>query len=552
MTRIALIVALLAGLGCGPPSGTSDTDEGSNETGELDEGSCEPWNCTGDCWAPELAPHSLDILVVIDGSPGSAGAQARLAASLEQLVVELDASEGPLDYRIAFTTTDMGPPACDPLLTTPEQGRFLASSCRARLDDFVDLDGQDFTSLCTDACSLEVVERLPTKIGQEQQPAARAWIERDGDHLNLPADVELAEALRCIALAGVSGCPFESPLAAMEAAVLGSNTPGHPNFGFFRPQSRWAFVIVSDAVDCSWTEAGAPVFDPAGERAFWSDPQAEAPTPALCWNAGTFCTSVDGALECDPYHYDVHGFTTTDPDEMVLRETTYYRDLLRYSGGGWHNDFVLFTGLTLDGALVYTEAEDPELALEHGIGPGCDDQAGTVALPPVRLWRFLREVRDLDSADDYVALHAASICARDFGPPLTALGQRMRDSVGRPDCYFSLLCDVDPSTELLDVECELEAWAPGLSDVEIPECARGGDGAYLVEPDTGRPMMPDAEAPACYVARVDADGHTADPLDDAWLTCIEEGAPLGLEVVTRDGRWPEDWTIEARCREPTF
>jgi hypothetical protein len=310
-------------------------------------------------------------------------------------------------------------------------------------------------------------------------------------------------------------------------------------------------VIVSDAAECSWTEAGEPIFDPNGERAFWSDPDADAPTPAVCWNAGTFCTSPEGTLECDPYYYDVQGFTTTNPDEMVLRQTTHYRDLLRYSEA-WHNDFVLFSGLTLDGDVVCTEAQDPEFALEYGIGPGCDDQAGTVALPPVRMWRFLREVRSLDDADAYVAEHAASIFAPDFGPPLAALGQRTRERVGVPDCYSGFACDVDPDTEILDVDCLLQVSAPGLETFEIPECARGADGAYLTEPDTGRPVIPDAEALSCYLARVDSEGLTADPLDDAWLRCEEEGFPVGFEIVSADGRWPDHWIIGVRCDEPIF
>lgn len=545
LLRVGLIASVIVGVGCSTPA---DTVDPPGET-EGDDGSCHPYSVCSECIASSLPRRSLDILVVVDGSIGAAGAQSRLAAGLEQLVAELDASENPLDYRIAVTTTDMGPPACDPSVTTPERGRFVASSCRERLVDFTDADGVDFRSVCTDGCGLEQIERVPTMVAGEAEPTLRAWFESDAGQLNLAADVDPLEALRCMAMVGVAGCRFESPLAAIEAALLGSDDPTSPNFGFFRPTSRWAFVIVSDAVDCSWTDVGLPIFDPAAERAFWSDPLASAPTPAVCWNAGTDCPSFDGVRACEPAGYDVHGDPTGWPDRVVLQPTTHFGDLVgNYNG---HTDFVLFSGLALDGEVVYAEAEDPEFQLEHGIGPGCDDQAGTVALPPVRSLEFLREVRDLGDAEQYVAEHATSICAPDFGPPLAALGQRMRERLDVTSCYphYPKPCDTDPSTALLDIDCEVRAAAYGGSWFDVPECARGDDGTYLVDPDTGRAAMPNTtpKTELCYLARVDTNASTADPLDDAWSECIEFGQP-GFEIVTRDGRWP-DLVIQPRCAQ---
>lgn len=548
---IGLLTSTVAIFGCqNHPVAAEDAT--SNDVGETGEGSCQPYEPCSECWIPQLPQRTLDILLIVDGSIGSAGAQERLSAGLEQLLAELDATEHGIDYRIAITTTDMGPPACDPSSTTPEYGRFIGTSCRERLADFVDADGQDFSSSCTDMCSLELIERLPTTIAQEPEPAVRSWIERDGEQSNLSIGVDPLEALRCMAMVGVAGCRFESPLAAIEAAYLGTQTPGHPNYGFFRPMSRRAFLIVSDASECSWSEVGAAIFDPEGTRAFWSDPQADAPTPAVCWNAGTECTLPGGELTCKTGTYNLDGEDAELPGEAVLRPARDFVDLLRDSES-WSNDIVLFTGLTLEGEVAFEYAQDPDFALEHGIGPGCDDQAGSVALPPVRMWDFLRAFQDLNDLQQYYVNHSESICAPDFGPTLAALGQRERESIDRPNCYYAQPCDNDPSTELLDVDCEVVAYSWAIGEpFDVPECARGDDGAYLVDPDTGRAAMPDAETDLCYLARVDAQQLTPDPLDDAWPDCIEyeEGGyrPLGFDIVTRDGRIPDEY-IEATCTD---
>jgi hypothetical protein len=548
----ALILSSVAMFGCGDRK-TNDGGDGAGDTDGDDGTACEqPPALCSECWPYVYSSRSVDILIVVDGSPGSAAAQARLAAGLDQLIAELEAGEVPHDYRIAVTTTDMGPPACDPLVTTPELGRLIESSCRERLTDFVDPQGQDASALCTDICTLDSVEHLPTTVPLDDEPKPRPWIERDGELRNLADGVDPAEALRCLAMTGVSSCRFESPLAAMLEVFESSMTPGHPNFGFFRPNSNWAFVVVSDAEDCSWSEAGLGIFDPAGERVFWSDPQAEAPTPAVCWNAGTSCPSFDGVLECEVWDYDIHGDPTGFPDQIVMRRVSEFVDSLEYSQWwGGHHEFLFFTGVPVEGELSYQPAEDPAFALEHGIGPGCESLDGTVALPPVRLMHFLRSVKDLDDVDAYLDAHSQSICADDFAPPLVALAQRLRDSIDVTNCYHGETCDMDPTTERLDVDCELigSTYTTGES-FALVECARDQDGAYLVDPETGRPAMPDAQTELCYLSRVDANGASADPFDDLWSVCVDEGASLGLEIVTRDGHWPDTLEFTASCTVP--
>ena len=514
---IGTIGLLALGLGCGARQAGEGTGDGS------DESSCVPWTLCGeeggDCWTSYFPHHAVDILVVVDGNAGSQAAQARLADGLDALVATLEGAVDPIDWRIAVTTTDMGPDACDPIATTPERGELIASSCRERLSEFVDAEGQDFTALCSERCELDSLDFL-----------AHPWLERDGEVLDLPEGVTPAEALRCMAMSGVGSCRFESPLAAIEAAIVGSGTAGHANEGFFRRDAPRVFVVVSDAFDCSWTAIGQTILDPEGERTFWSDPLAEAATPAACWNAGTDCHSQNGVQTCDVGFYDASGTPVGAPDKYVLTRPGDLADWLRLSAD-WKDDFLFLVGVPVEGydALAFTPSDDPAFMLEHGIGPGCEGPEGTRGLPPVRVHQFLREyIADTDK-------YAKSICSPSYVADFELLGARVVDQADAPTC-MSRACDVDPSTPQLEVDCELYGQALGGPEVLLEECARAADGSYLVDPITGRPAMPRPEATLCYLVQTDSTQRTPDPLDDSDPRCLEWSAPGSFELVTLDGR----------------
>jgi hypothetical protein len=523
----ALVGVVALGLGgCG--------ERGLDGDGAGDSG---PPVCGEGSSSSDLPIVAVDILVVVDGNEGSQAAQARLVAGLDSLVTTLESATHPIDYRIAVTTTAMGSPACDPSLTTPERGELAASSCRARLDEFVDGQGQDHAASCTDRCSYENLDFL-----------AHRWVERDGEQLELPAGVDPAEVVRCLAMRGVTGCAFESPLAAIEAAMLGSATPGHPNEGFFRAEARRVFVVVSDAFDCSWTDAGLAIFDPEGERTFWSDPLAEAATPAACWNAGTDCDSFDGVTRCEVGYYDASGTPTGDPTKYMLRRPDDFAEAMLFSAG-WGDELLFWIGVPVEGvdALAFPLAGDPADMLEHGIGPGCEGPEGTSALPPVRVLRFLRAIdHGLGDPNDY----AKSICAPDFTPEFDQLGVRLVEALTYQPCFAGAVCDVDPATPRFDVDCQFYGYPPvgGGERVQIEECAHTDDGAYLVDLVTGRPAMPGPGVELCYLIQTDVEGLTEDPFDDYNAACEAEfgGTPASFDVVTFDGRSPK-LSVRAEC-----
>lgn len=504
MTRALAWMLPLTSLACVPPP--------------IEEPACTTWAGLRSRPIP-MSSQAVDILVIVDGSSGSAGAQARLADGLDLLVAALEASPQPISYRIGVTTTDMGLPACDAALTTPERGSLIGSSCRERLADFEDPQAGDLSSLCTDACSLDTLDFL-----------AQPWLDRDGGAAQLPEGVTAAEVLRCMAMVGTRSCAYEAPFAALEAVAQQDE--------FFRFASRHVYVIVSDADDCSISVAGEGMFDPAGTRVFWSDPLAEAPTPAVCWNAGTACEPVDGALDCRLENYTAQGEPNAPSFSMVLRDTQAIRDNLL---SPYLDHWLLLGGIPSEGvdALTFSD-QPPDYALEHGIGPGCDDQQGTRAIPPLRSLGAL-------SFPDAIA---GSICSADYSAEFTALGEQIVAAANEPVCgNRSPVCDLDPSTPMFDTDCWLYGLRPGELHVDVAECARGSDGAYLLDAVSGRPAMPAADVELCYVRQTDDAGYTADPLDDFDPACDRfDAAPLSFEIVTVDGNAP-DYLFFTECSE---
>ncbi len=292
-------------------------------------------------------------------------------------------------------------------------------------------------------------------------------------------------------------------------------------------------MIVSDADDCSVSTAGLEMFDPAGERVFWSDPLADAPTPAVCWNASTECETVDGVLSCGLRRYGPTGATNELPKVMrILSEIIWM--ISAYSV-----EWLVIGGIPIAGvdALTFTD-QPPEYVLEHGIGPSCDDQQGTAAIPPLRT---------IDAIYDEPIL--GSICSPDYLAEFDELGQRLVETLGQPDCSNEVpVCDLDPATPMLDTDCWLVGRRPG-EDRLVPECARASEGEYLVDPLTGRPAMPGPGVELCYVRKTDDQAYTSDPLDDVDAACGEfVSASLSFDVVVLDGR-STDYRFYVECGE---
>lgn len=407
--------------------GVLDAGDGADDDyGEDDEG--EPIDTGSEPDVPEPDPNpddghactdKLDILVVIDNSGSMGEEQSLLTTAFPLLINGLDQAQ--VDWRLAVTTTDNGNMWCQG--TTPEHGSFVFSSCKDRLDDFmfgIDVDMRDLA--CNDLCSLDPqdVEALPTTTADDPNPKQRPWLQREGGQLNLPFGVEAAEAVRCLLPQGINGCGFEQPLESMRQALLHMTDPMAPEAGFMRDDASLLVVMVTDELDCSVRpEFEEAVFDHNGDRVFWSDPNDNFPTSAVCWNAGVECTG-------DPSNYDdcvsannnLLGLPSGPQQAVVYPVSRYVNALAAIEQSKRALDPSLdvavlsLVGVETDGTITYVggNPNDP-FVRDFGISPGCtranplDPKNPIAAVPPVRI----REVAEQLSSDPL-----RSICESGF------------------------------------------------------------------------------------------------------------------------------------------
>lgn len=379
----ALLAVALGSTGCAKappdPPPLSGTSGGESSSGAED--SDEP-------------PHTraVDVLFVIDNGHAMGAPQARLAAAGEPLIAGLD--QLGLDWRVGFTTTDNGNPTCGS--TSPEAGRLQLTSCRARTGEFV-FGGNPPTdataSACTDLCPLDELVVRPTTTAQDDVPSRRLWLEP----ANLPAGVTAAQAFACAAPQGIAGCGFGSPLESGHKALLRAAIDEEEQHGFVRDDALLVVVYVTDGVDCSFVNDFQSIFLDEGAGVFWSDPAASAPTAAVCWNAGVWCSGGPGSYdECHAENRDVDGNVGVSDEQAVLQPVARYRDALADLEGQKQDldpaarVLVAVIGGVPSGyaegtPLVYTDATDSAVQLELGIGPGCSQTPdATPVAPPVR------------------------------------------------------------------------------------------------------------------------------------------------------------------------
>jgi hypothetical protein len=300
------------------------------------------------------------------------------------------------------------------------------------------------------------------------------------------------------------------------------------SYDFLRSSAILAVVIVTDEVDCSYNNAHKEIFEASGNKVFWSDPDAQYPTSAVCWNAGVVCTGGPGTYnDCKSINYDVNGVETNDSAAAVLHPLSRYNDLLQ----GFENSkkmlnpdqeviVAVLSGVP-DGYssgmadITYADSADPVFQNDFGIGPGCADLANNqTAVPPVRMREW---------AENFGDRNLYSICDDDYTPALKAIADRIASQI-RPACYKDCVKDNDPSVDGLQPDCFVEEEVLGSPKREVPACKLVG-GVY---------EQPSAEDNVCYYTLTDQ-SQSGDPLDDMSDLCIEEGWNLEFKIERREG-----------------
>jgi hypothetical protein len=508
-------------------AGGSGSSGGSDESGPADTGALSEWT------AVQLTvPKDVDVLMVIDDSSSMATRQGRIAANAAALVAVLEDAEVAANYRLGITTTDVGNPACAG--GSPDRGAFVASSCHERLGDFV-RDGNDVSQTgCLDYCGYPTVAPQPTTTTLDDVPTPRPWLESIAGNDNV--GVTTTEAIGCWLPQGIAGCELVAPIEAAYLALERARTLGDPAYGFLRETAHLFVVFVTDGSDCSNSPIGDAIFvDP---EPYWTDPDAAGPTSGACWNAGVACSGAapgpDGSTtfeDCAAIDRGIDG-EPSSPDNAVLWPVSRLGDRLDelraervWAGVGV--EVVAIAGYPTSGApLEYATSTESSEQIEHGIAPTCRDADGVgVGIPPVRL-------------DDLVADDARqSICVDDYTPAFETIANTIRDQV-RPACVTMCVADVDPSTVLTDVECEVQQTVPSPTGdliVAVPECL--ADNAF-----------PTADANVCWQALADRGGDSAETDDDMSDACIDEGWNLEVRLIRRDGHpAPGGTAVEIRC-----
>jgi hypothetical protein len=355
--------------------------------------------------------EAIDIMFVVDNSGSMGTRQRQVAEAIETLVNQLDVAG--MDWRIAVTTTDNGNPWCPAGTTTPKAGRFVASSCRDRLGDFLFSDTVDVQdAACNEVCNHADIEIASNVIDGVVRDGA--WVQRIDGQSNTFVDnndglgtvpLDPIEALKCILPQGVNGCGFESQLESMHLALARTADENELSFGFLRPEAQLAVVIITDETDCSYNKDWADIFSQDGNKVFWSSPDDAFPTSAMCWNAGVQCTG-DGPEydDCVAVDKDIDG-NIVEPAQSdsaaVLHPLSRYTGVLNQlqdAKQAIDPDAKVkvfgIMGVDTFGEVAYVDVDavDPEFQSSFGIGPGCTgDGEGNTGVPPVRMGEVIGE-----------------------------------------------------------------------------------------------------------------------------------------------------------------
>lgn len=362
--------------------------------------------------------RDVDLLFVIDDSPGMAVWQAALTGSFQRLITVLDGMEGGLpNLHIGVVSTDLGTKGALDAIAGPDLGAG-AGSCSG--------NGKA-GNLQTNATTL-ISGNFISDLRNSDGTRATNYTG------------PLNDAFSAVASLGATGCEFEQPLEAMKLAL--NNNPS--NAGFVRESANLAVVFLTDEDDCSIAHATLLDTDTAALGSLQS---------FRCTRFGVTC--------------DMGGTTSDEMNTPGSKTSCHSNDSSPYLTpvAGYA---AFLNGLKADPWMTYVAAiASPEerVTVELRVPPeggaavpalahACSSSSH-VADPAVR-------ILDLAGQSPSGAF-VSTVCRTTYLDPLAELGREVRMMGGDP----CLVVDI-----AMPADCEAVELT-GTTTTMIPECTNG-------------------------------------------------------------------------------
>lgn len=378
---------------------------------------------------PATVTRALDVLFVLDDSPGMADKQLNLAANFSSFINVLNTfTDGLPDIHIGIVTTDVGTKGSIDPTPGPALGQIGNGGCSGTGDGG---NLQTFGAPVTGTFISDIRQTNGTRTQNYSGSLASVF-------------AQMAPG------AGAGGCGFEQPLTAMQRA-LGNNPQ---NAGFLRPDAMLGVVFVTDEDDCSFKTSSM------------LGPESATLGPLdsfRCTRFGVTCTS-SGATPDEMNQVGAKSGCTASAASGYMTDITTYAAFLR---GIKTNPRLLALGaVTAPSAPVAVELR-PQVGtatLINSLARACTYQGANgpeVSDPAVRLHALLDLFPEATSR--------ASICKQDLSEPLVALARLFLRRLGMP-CIQVPLADAAPDQPGVQVDCNVED-VVGATVTPVPACA---------------------------------------------------------------------------------
>jgi hypothetical protein len=414
MTKSAVALSLLAvacrsgaGTTTVPPDGGAHLDAGFTGLGMAAE--------SHDYYS--LYPRrELDLLFVVENTPGMAAKQQELARVLPLLFGELDQLEGGRpDLHVAVVTSDLG------------AGAVPGNDCGPVGD------GAEFVT--RDCAAIWGPERFL------HSSLASTMNNFQGD---------LATAVGCLVRAGESGCAFPSPLQTGRAALYEDIIPA--NKGFLRSDAKLAVVFVADRDDCSAPTRGS--FYTSG---------AAGQSPALrCALAGHRC---NGAAPTGEGFEAPLASCTATADKMLISVQEAVESIKALKK----------RPEDLRVAALMAPLDGPGAV--YRVGRDATGAVGPLALCQTALGEARADLRLADAIARFdEAGRVFDLCSADLSAPVQALGAWLRSAFPAGVCVGKRPADADPTSAGVQPACTLTLIPPSSSGQVAHAASRCQDG----------------------------------------------------------------------------